>query len=205
MINIKRHFKMRYCQRILGMTDDKEIKQYMAMHDDQLTEWALKLWENARFIWKGQLGDNITRHFYLTGDNIILVVDTDNTCLWTLYRIDFGFPEATNRKVIKDLVAAIEGVRTQLETLQTRVEKLQEKNQVKIEKLDAQIRAIDTQIAALQAKRDNILASREILENEVKLMQNEVKPLGAQLDQYATMLCNSVAYKKDILANSAGK
>ncbi len=99
-VNITKHFGLRYIERIKQIKDKNERKVYYTKNQEKITEDANKMLEMSEFVWMGQLGDNITRKFFING-NIILVADTDETALITLYKTDYGFPEKANRAVAK--------------------------------------------------------------------------------------------------------
>lgn len=190
-MNVKRHFKVRYLQRIEGLSDDQEIKRALATRDDYLTDSALKMYEHSRFLWRGQLGDNITRSYWINGD-LILVTDVDETCLITLYRADFGFPPETNRRVIQDLIGEIEELRSVL------CDRQRELNDT-LHTCDRQIDEIDARLKELEAQMELLRQQKKVLQEERAAAAKEAQPILREIDRYAVMLCNTVQYRNDLV------
>ncbi|MNM55134.1 hypothetical protein D3C81_662670 [compost metagenome] len=190
-MDITRHFKERYCERILGMKDKTEIKQYIVQNDENIKSYSSKLMEFAKFIWKGQLGtDNITRNYFIR-DDIIIVASTDNSALITLYKCDFKFPEETNRKVIKDLLIEIDKLHNELEETELLIKDEVDLKQIELENIEVQIKSFEKQIEILKFRQGS-------LKDDIKSSVGMKQFLMEDIKKYATMLCNSIDYKSDL-------
>lgn len=191
MINLTNHCKERYVERIKGITDTIEIKTYVAQNDDKITEHILKLYEYSTFLYKGQIGtDRVTRMFYIN-DDIVLVLDTAETCIISMYKVDFGFPKHTNKAVIKDLISELEIINSKLEQEVVIFNELKEVKQNEIEDLALQIKNLQEQIEILEAKK-------KIEQSNIEAGMLNINFLHKQAEHYATMLCNSLDFKRDI-------
>ncbi len=187
-MNIRNHFKERYVQRITGLTDKQEIKQYIVINDAQITEHINKIFEHAKFLYRGQVGkNNATCNFYIA-DNIILVADS-HINLMTLYRVDFNFPEDINRQVAKGLLEEIEKLQELLEEANKDIDEFINRKTIEIENTDVELKALERQI---EIKR----SQKKVLEEEVKTKRGDVEYLNQEITKYANMLCNSLEYKK---------
>lgn len=185
-MNIRNHFKERYVQRITGLTDRQEIKQYIVINDAQITENINKMFEHAKFLYRVQVDkNNATCNFYIA-DNIILVADS-HINLMTLYRVDFSFPEDINRQVTKGLLEEIEKLQELLEEGKFTLNR----KTIEIENTDVELKALERQI---EIKR----TQKKVLEEEVKSKRGDVEYLNQEIIKYANMLCNSLEYKKAI-------
>jgi hypothetical protein len=88
MINITKHCLDRYAERVLGIEDLQTARQYINSNQDKVSEDINKLFEFATLILTAQInGDKSTKNYWLR-DNIVIVTDTGNSTLITLYRID---------------------------------------------------------------------------------------------------------------------
>jgi DNA repair exonuclease SbcCD ATPase subunit len=189
-VNLTKHFKQRYVERIVGITTPTERGQYIVANDAQINEHAHKLFEHARFLWRGQLGDNITRNYYIR-DDIIIVTDTDNTCFVTVFKVDLGFPEAVNRQTVKGLLKEIDKLNVQYE-------KAEAKAKSKMERLQAQVSTIDEQIASLERQIETLRHKRDTIQAEIKDVMNDARYIQEELRKLCVTLCNSVDYRTDL-------
>jgi predicted RNase H-like nuclease (RuvC/YqgF family) len=187
-MNIRNHFKERYVQRINGLTDKQEIKQYIAVNDAQITENINKMFEHAKFLYRGQVGkNNATCNFYIA-DNLILVAD-NHINLMTLYRVDFNFPEEINRQVAKGLLEEIDRLQEMLQEANKDIDEYINQKTIEIENTDTEIKSLERQ---LEIKK----MQKKILEDDVKGKRGDVDYLNQEITKYANMLCNSLEYKK---------
>lgn len=58
MLNLTKHFNERWTERIVGITDEKTMREYITQNQKMIAEHANKTFEYATFIFRGQLGDN---------------------------------------------------------------------------------------------------------------------------------------------------
>lgn len=187
-MNIKNHFKERYVQRINGLTDKQEIKQYITMNDAQITENITKMFEHAKFLYRGQVGKNNTTCNFYIADNLILVADS-HVNLMTLYRVDFNFPNEINRQVTKGLLEEINKLQELLEEATKDIDNYINQKTIEIENTDIEIKALEKQ---LEIKK----MQKKVLEDDMKSRRGDVDYLNQEITKYANMLCNSLEYKK---------
>lgn len=189
-MDVTNHCIKRYVERIQGVEGEKEVKQYITLHKEEVADNVRKIFEFAKHLYRGQIGDNVTRNYYLR-DNIILVTNTGDTAIITLYKCDFGFPESTNRKVIKDLLEIIEKLHAELEVIETEFKEQTVQDELEIER-------IDTEIAAVKARIESLESRKKAIQEMVKTRKASSTSVQKQLAHYAQMLCNSRDYKKDL-------
>ncbi|HDR4373513.1 hypothetical protein QUF96_03190 [Bacillus bombysepticus] len=190
-MNVTKHFKRRYAQRIKNVKGKEEISLFVTTNQDKISEDAKKMMEHAIFIWKGQLGEtNITRNFYINGD-IILVADTDNTALVTLYKTDYGYPAKTNRMIAKDLLENIQGLSAELEVAELAVKE-------ELDKVDLEIDSLDVQLKSLKAQAEAIESQKKAKISERKSLFTRTRKYTEEIEKFAKMLCNSIEYKVDV-------
>lgn len=190
-MNIKNHVYERYVERILYIKDPQEIKQYIAINQLQLTSNIEKMFENSKFIWQGVVSkkNNTTAKFYIS-DNIIIVTDTACSCIQTLYRVDFGFPEHINRQTLKGLMDELEKLNMLLEEENQNINDFLAQKEVESDNLGNEIVNLTRQ---LEIKK----AQKEFVKNEIINKRSDAEYIRKDIDKYAFMLCNSLEFKKD--------
>ena len=192
MIALTDHFKDRYVERIIGIENQCEVKQYVVQNEKIIEENANKMFSHSQFIYNGQIGkDKISRHFYVV-DDIVIVATTEDDCLITLYRIDFNFPKETNKKVIKDLINEIQ------ELEQYKKEQI-EKTQFNIQNLQEECNRINTEIKYLEEQLQIFKDSKQLLFDEIQNNNNSITLINNKIDRYAHQLLYWSDYKKDLL------
>lgn len=188
-MNVSKHAMRRYAERIARVSKE-EVNRYVSVNETELFVNISTMFEHATFIWKGQLYDNITRNYYINKD-IILVTNTDNSAIITLYRIDFGFPTHTNHIVISDLMEHIETLQADFKVAEETLN--QEKNQ-----LDADIDLMDRQIKIVTEQLENLRSQYKAKTEERRNLLNKNVFLSKEIERNAILLCNSLEYKNDL-------
>lgn len=190
-VNVTKHALERWCERILNMIDSKEIALYINSNRDKLTNDINTTLQFGEFIYKGQLGnDNITRHYYISGD-IVLITNTDNNAVITVYKVDLGFTPELNTQVRKGLIQEIHKLANERDELEFQA--LEE-----VEKKTFEISNIDDQMLILQKQMDELKLQKKVLSEEVKSLNSKSKYVNHELSKYVLMLVNSIEYKKDM-------
>lgn len=194
-MNITKHAKRRYVERILGITTRNEVLEYVAKNSERIEEYVKTLYEYADFIWKGQIGDNITRNYFLK-DDIIIVTDTQNTAIITLYKVDYGFPEKTNLKIAKDL-------KSEIARLTNKYNKEIEKSKNKIDRKELELQNTELEIKSLENQIKLLKEKQDLLKNEIKCLKNNGQLINEEIKRNTILLVNSIDYKADLkeLAN----
>lgn len=193
-MDVTRHIIRRYAERIEGIKDETELNRYVTLNSDLIKERILKIYEFSTWIYRGQVGtDKTTANFYLR-DDIVLVGDSNETKLYTLYRIDFDFPPETNKLIVKDLMSAMKTLRENLDTVQKEVDSYVEERQYVIEDCDQQLRNLKSQIEIIEQRK-------RTAKDEIDCKQGDISLINKKIENYANKLCNSLEFKKDINSN----
>ncbi|ARF70695.1 hypothetical protein B7C51_24795 (plasmid) [Paenibacillus larvae subsp. pulvifaciens] len=192
-MNISNHFYFRYCQRILEMKDDKNIKQYIQKNKERIQEHALKMYSHSTFLYHGQLGDSTVRNYYIQ-DNHILITDSQNTCLVTIFNVDFTFGYEIDKIIINSIMNKILQINDQISIEEKSMEDFIEEKETKLDAIDVEIKALneklkllDTQKKAIKSEIEGKRASSVILNKDVMVQINK--------------LVNSIDYRKDLNCN----
>jgi len=155
-----------------------------------ISEHANKTFEFAEFIYKGQIGDNITRNYYIK-DDIVFVANTTNDALITVYKVDLGFTEELNATVRRGLIQEIEKLSQEKEEIEFQM-------LVEVEEKEHQAQSLDESIKIMEEQLLNLKKQKEFVEQEVKNIKSKSLNVVLELKRYALMLVNSKEYKKDI-------
>lgn len=189
-MNLTNHFKKRYCKRLLNL-DDCEISSYIKQHNDAITAVSLELFQGATFLWRGSFNNNQPANFYINGMTV-LVVDTDDNTLITLWESDFGFKDSINKNIVKEIVADIEKLQSKYKRCSEKSNKQALKLEVEAETIRRQMELLQNQLSLLDGKLQNHYRRMELLQNDLCVIQDEIGVL-------AVRLCNSLEYKMDFM------
>jgi hypothetical protein len=190
MKNVRNHAKLRYCERVLDMSDANEIKQYLAKNDQQVIEHVNRLAEHSNLIYRGQIGDNTTKIFRMV-DNMIVVFDAQDTCVITLFKCIFDFGESMDRIIIKSELEQIEDLHNHLRIEDETINAFIEKRTVDSSTIDIQIKTFEEQLKLLKQQKVGI-------DEEVKGRKAGREIIVKEIEKKAVRLCNSLEYRRDL-------
>lgn len=191
-MNCTNHFNTRWVERIVGITTEKEIKDYIAQNKEMISEHAHKTFEYAQFIYKGQIGDNVTRNYYIQED-IIFITNTSNDAFITCYKIDLGFTKEINQTVRRGLTKEIQSLSEQKDEIEFNI-------LVDVEAKEQELGTLDDQIAIMEEQLLNLKKQKEFKKKEVANAKSQSLNIGLELRKYTLMLVNSKDYKNDLLS-----
>lgn len=190
MINCTNHFAERWVERIVGLKDDREKREYMSKNRDMIIQHANTMFDNADFLWKGQIGDNTTKHYYMK-DDTVLITNTTNDAFVTVYKIDLGFTPELNVTVRKGLVAEIEKLREEKESIEETI-------LTELVLKESEASSLEEEEKIIQEQLKNVQARRKFINEEVKNIKSKSLNTGLELKRYTMMLVNSQEYKEDL-------
>jgi hypothetical protein len=190
MKNSTKHFLKRWVERVIGITTEKERDEYISTNKEMIEEHANKTFKFAQFLYKGQIGDNVTRNYHIK-DNLIFVTNTTDDAFITIYEVDLGFTDELNATVRKGLVEEIKKLTTEKEEIEFKIELEVEEIYHKADSIEEQIKIMKEQVANMEKERD-------FYKQEAKAMKSKSLNTGLDLRRYTLMLVNSKEYKKDL-------
>lgn len=190
MKNCTKHFIERWVERIVGITVDKQAKEYISLNQEMIKEHANKSFDFAQFVYKGQLGDNITRNYYIK-DDMVFVTNTTDDAFITIYKVDLGFTDELNATVRKGLLEEIERLRKEEEEIELEILMELENKEFLISALDDEIKIVEEQLKAL-------IENKKFIEEEVKNIKKRNLNVGLEIKRHTQTLINSKDYKKDL-------
>lgn len=190
MKNCTKHAIERWVERIVGITTKLEKEEYIKNNLEQIKEHINKTFSYSEFIYKGQIGDNITRNFYIK-DDIVLVLNTTNDAVITVYKVDFGFTKEINLSVAKQLLVEI----TKL--IQEK-EKIEEEMTVEIEGLQNENELLNTQISILEKQLEELKLRKKSTEDYIKSKKASSNVIDLEIKKFINNLVNSKEYREDV-------
>lgn len=195
-IAISKHARERFVERILGVPKE-EVKSYLAKNESIVDEHILEMYTYAEKIWSGQLFGNITRNYYLR-DDIVIVVDTNDQCIVTVFHVDFGLTRDGNRRLVKVLLEEKEQIERDLEKVNQSIQEEIAVRTVELEQVESEISLLKNRLEGLTMKRDAI----KMMIEGADAKKHE---LNDRMDSIMKMICSSIEFKKDILELTTNK
>lgn len=196
-VTVSQHAKSRWVERMNGITDDKEIKRYLVSNSDKVTKDILTSFDNADFVFRGQLGkDHTTSDYYMLND-LVFVFEKDT--IITLFKCDFGLPysdlnETIKRSLITALQRAIEEQQKSKSESGVKIKKLKDE----IAKVNSEINGYRNQIDLLALKKSGLEGQIRASESETQLANNKVSLLASKLLYSKDLFEQGVNYGKKV-------
>ena len=124
MLEISKHAKERYVQRIMEYSDKTEIVQFQSDHDDKINKDINKMVEFGDLLYSGKsLKDpNALCNIYLK-DTWVIIVDTNKNLVVTLYKVDLKVDEEFTKKYISKLVTKLNKEKKNYAKVEAQVDK----------------------------------------------------------------------------------
>lgn len=191
MKNCTNHFNKRWTERIVGLKDEKDVNEYITLNKEMISEHSNKTFEFAQFIYHGQIGDNVSRNYYIK-DDIVFVANTTNDAFITVYKVDLGFTSELNATVRKGLLEEIEKLTKEKEDIEFEI-------LLEVEDKESDIQNADEQIKILEEQLNNLKKDRDFKKQEISNIKSKSLNTGLELRRYTLMLVNSKEYKSDLV------
>ncbi|MCY9737484.1 hypothetical protein M5X17_27665 [Paenibacillus alvei] len=188
--NITKHFMQRWVERVIGITDEQNLKSYIVENNDKLTANINLTFDYANFIYKGQIGDSITRNYYIK-DDIVFVLDSANDVMITCYKVQFGITSGIDKYVRKQLVADISRMRNEYDEAQEVLEQELVADRENLERIRDDIKAEKEKLKYLEEQE-------KCLNDYIRSKQNKNKSMFIEIERLIKMIVNSKEYRNDL-------
>jgi DNA repair exonuclease SbcCD ATPase subunit len=193
---IREHAYKRYTCRILGVTGDKEIKEYIVQNKPQLTEEINRLRDESIFIWFGAIGDQTPKNFYLNG-NLVFVCNEENDAIITIFVINYGFSHAINNNIIQSLLKELNDIDNEIKAKKSEISGELPRKQAEISALDEQIKIHEQQLEILKWNKSHLEGCLDKTNKELEILNLDKEKIVKQL--------LSINYNLDSLGIKNGK
>lgn len=181
MINCTKHSLERYAERFKDTKYDGSQKElYVAELN--------KMFEHSTKIYTGAFNDNQVTNFRLV-DDIILVTDTLDTKIITLYRVEFGFGREVDKTIRNNLLESLD----ELETIYIKAMDESEENK---DKLFADRNLLKEEIKTMRETLDTMTNSLKGLDAYIKTIGFEEEKAKCNRDLVAKKIVYSNIYRK---------
>ncbi len=185
-ITVSQHAKSRWVERMNGITEDKEIKRYLVSNSDKVTKDILTSFDNADFVFRGQLGKgHSTSDYYMLND---LVFVFEKGTIITLFKVDFGIEyEDLNETIKRSLITALQRAVANQQDVKS-------KSGVKIKGIKDDIAKVNSEINSYRKQIDLLALKKSGLEGQLKSVESDVSLANTKVSTLATKLL----YSKDL-------
>ena len=194
-ITVSQHAKSRWVERMNNITDDREIKQYLVNNSDKVVKDIKKSFENADFIFRGQLNKKVshtTSSYWLLND--LVFVEEKGTII-TLFKVDFGLPyEDLNEEVKRSLLVSLQRATNEQQEVKSKVG-VTKKN------LKADIAGVNSQINLHRNQVELLTKQKDELERQVKLADDKIIMANNRVE----LLASKLLYSRDLYDDDANK
>ncbi|AUG84733.1 hypothetical protein HOU90_gp084 [Lactobacillus phage Lpa804] len=179
-VNVSQHAKSRWVERMNGLSETNEIKRYLVDNSDKVVKDIKKSFENADFVFRGQLGKNHTTSDYYLLNDLVFVFEKDT--IITLFKVDFGIEyEDLNETIKRSLITALQRAVANQQDVKSKsgVEAKRIKND--IAQVNAEINSYRKQIDLLSIKKSGLEGQLKSVDAEVNLANTKVSTLATKL------------------------
>jgi len=185
-VTVSQHAKSRWVERMNGITDTNEIKRYLVDNSGKVVKDIKKSFENADFVFRGQLGKNhTTSDYYLLND---LVFVEEKMTIITLFKVDFGIEyEDLNETIKRSLITALQRAVANQQDVKS-------KSGVKIKGIKDDIAKVNSEINSYRKQIDLLALKKSGLEGQLKSVESDVSLANTKVSTLATKLL----YSKDL-------
>ena len=185
-VTVSQHAKSRWVERMNNITDDKEIKRYLVDNSDKVVKDIKKSFENADFVFRGQLGKNHTTSDYYLLNDLVFVFEKDT--IITLFKVDFGIEyEDLNETIKRSLITALQrAVADQQE--------VKSKSGVETKRIKSDIAKVNAEVNGLRKQIDLLTIKKAGLDSQLKAIDADVNLANTKVSTLATKLL----YSKDL-------
>ena len=179
-VKVSQHAKSRWVERMNGIDDEGSVKRYLVSNSDKVVKDIKKSFENADFVFRGQLGkDHTTSDYYMLND-LVFVFEKDT--IITLFKVDFGIEyEDLNETIKRSLITALQRAVADQQDVKSKsgVEAKRIKNN--ISQVNAEINSYRKQIDLLALKKSGLEGQLKSVESDVSLANTKVSTLATKL------------------------
>lgn len=167
-LKITNHAKERYAERIMGYTDRNEILRYAQTNEEKITTDLKKMVEYGTCIYEGEnfFEKNKNHCAVYVSHTWVVIVDTTNQNLITLFSVNLGFGKELNETYVQTALKDLEektnvykAAVSNYENDVTNYNSMIEENKEKIQEYQQFIKNLTTQNDAYAEIRDTLYTS----------------------------------------------
>lgn len=188
---ISHHARVRYCQRVLKIIDETEVKDYIRDHEREINNVLHDWLDDGLRFFKGDLLEYGVKEYVLS-NYFVLVLNETGGELITLFPVQFGWSEKVTRATVDAMMLEIKEYEDKLATSIMDTAAKTEILRSKLEATDMEISAMELDLAQLKKRRGILAQALELEENEPRRWQSQIANVAASL-------VRSIDFRADIL------
>ena len=189
-MNCTKHILQRYAERFKKI-EKQDINQNIIENKDLYEKELNKMISIGKMIYTGKFNeDNMITNYWLV-DNIIIVTDTANTKMITLYRIEFGYGREIDKRIQQGLLEELDIAEE--EYIKAMDEVKNEKDKLEIDKIQ-----IKEKIVSLKEELTALESGLKGIENYINTINIKEVKTRVDRDIVAKKIVYSNIYKKAI-------
>lgn len=188
MVEISKHAKERYAERIMNRSDLKEITVYIQENEDKIHTDINKMLEYGTIVYTGLMKDTkkdakqaYNKMSVIMQGSWVLIVDINNNIVVTLYKIDLGADEEFNKLYAQKMIDTIatltkeyEEVKAKVDSQNTHYNEIIQESKDTINELRGQIKKLEELIEGYESIINSSKVEVEIAEKNILKAVNKV-------------------------------
>ena len=176
MLEISKHAKERYVQRIMSYDDKTEIVRFISEHDEKINTDINKMVEYGELLYSGKSfkDQNSVNDIYLK-DTWILIVDNVKKLVVTLYKIDLKVDEEFTKEYISKLLEKLNKEKEELSEIEKTTDEqisiykdLVKENEDLIADYRKTIKSLEEQNNSYRELISNLTVNKKVAEDKVR-------------------------------------
>lgn len=183
-LEITKHAKERYAERIMGRDSTLSIAEFVLTHEEKIQADIAKMIEFGKLIYSGKrLFDSSNKSvedIYLSG-TWVLVVDHKKNAVITLYSVDLGLGKEFNDLYLEKMLDKLEKTKVETDAAIASIEEQRDSYRMLIEENQATITEYRKVANSLEEQNQIYSELIESLSMQINLAQNEVYKIVAAL------------------------
>lgn len=150
-MQISKHAKERYAERIRHKSETADIAQYIALNEDTIRENIEKMVKYGDVIYDGESAKQKGKRvkMYLK-DMWVIITDPEYDTVVTLYKIDLGLSDEFNKMFVEEVVKKAAACRERYEEAVEQEKEEREAYQEKLDENEARIEALRKTVKDLE-------------------------------------------------------
>lgn len=174
-MDITQHAKERYAERIMGITDINEIKQYAIINEEKIQEDLSNMVAYGKLLYTGKIDNYTATRIYCNRFGWMVILDGKEDRVITFYKVDLGLGEDLNCLYVKKVYDKIDDLEEDLiEISESNDAELSEINEEqalireKIKEYNSLIKSLENRVNVLSEYRNSLKTKRTLKETELR-------------------------------------
>jgi len=163
-MQISKHAIERYIERTMGKTG-ADLKLFIVQNEDRIIEQIQKLFDSATLLYEGRLKDHGYAQSFLNKNGWVLVYDSKNDTIITIYKVDCGLDNEFNQMYVDKYR---DKILTMLEELDNKNKSLKKDQEEMSEKISC-----NEQIISQFEQQINLLKKENTLDKDYMQLERE--------------------------------